>query len=74
MNPVILHTFPTAWPERSPDLNTSQNSSDFWLWYFFKDCVYKGHVTNDAHLKESVKTHVFLILIDLLCATADNAE
>ena len=66
---VISHTFPVAWPARSPDLNPR----DFWLWGFLKDRVYQGHVTNEIDLKASIIRHTSLIPDDMLHAAKDNA-
>ncbi|GBM33128.1 hypothetical protein AVEN_146281-1, partial [Araneus ventricosus] len=65
-NRIICRHFPTAWPQRSLDLNPC----DFWLWSYLKDVVYGGPIINLAELKNRIPQHIYISPLkhfDLLC-------
>ena len=51
---IISKRLPKPWTARSPELNPC----DFWLWGYFKDRVYQGHIRSLVDLKTSIQRHV----------------
>ncbi|GFQ81453.1 uncharacterized protein TNCT_466291 [Trichonephila clavata] len=65
---LIYRHFPGARSSRSPDLS----SSDFWMWGFLKDRVYRGGFRTLPDMKASLIRHVAEIS-ELLRVTIENA-
>ncbi|GBM14225.1 hypothetical protein AVEN_167309-1 [Araneus ventricosus] len=59
---IISRHFPTAWPPRSPDLNTC----DFWLSGYLKDVVYGDPIANLAELRNRITQHIHNITTETL--------
>lgn len=58
---------PTRWPPRSPDLT----SSDFFLWGYLKDVVYRQVPTTRENMKERIRAACRAISRDILLRTVD---
>ena len=62
-NRIISLRTDNVWPPYSPDLNPS----DFYLWGYLKDCVYKDPKPTDlVQLKANISTHVRRISMEIL--------
>ncbi|GBO33572.1 hypothetical protein AVEN_218360-1 [Araneus ventricosus] len=65
---VISGHFPTAWPPRSPDITPS----DFCLWGFLKDNIYRKRPASLPDLKNRIRRHVLDIAADSFRSAVEN--
>ncbi|GBM00544.1 hypothetical protein AVEN_77354-1 [Araneus ventricosus] len=66
---IISRHFPTAWPSRSPDLNTC----DFWLWGYLKDVVFSTPIAHLAELKARVAQHILNVTSETQRSVVEHA-
>ncbi|GBM44714.1 hypothetical protein AVEN_103182-1 [Araneus ventricosus] len=65
---IISRHFPTAWPERLPDLNPC----DFWLWGYLKDVLYVSPFANLTELKNRITQHIHNITTEILRSVVEH--
>ncbi|GBN29891.1 hypothetical protein AVEN_30796-1 [Araneus ventricosus] len=66
---IISRHFPTAWTQRSLDLNPC----DIWQWDYLKDVVYGGPISKLAELKNRITQHIHNITTETLRSVMEHA-
>lgn len=56
----------------NPTTKSMTSSSDFWLWGFPKETVYRTRLASVPDLKNRIPRHVLNIFPDLLCSAVKN--